>query len=132
MTMFLDINTLHKNFVKQKTYYFLMIKSLINSGRMFRVITMAFFFSRIGTASLFGTAIHTGWIELAENWKLASSKEVHSAGDSISLATYKDDSWYPVHRMPATVLEILQENGVYTDLYFGKNLLEKVPQDLYK
>ena len=33
--------------------------------------------------------------------------------------------------MPATVLEILQEDGVYPDLYVGKNMLEKVPQDLY-
>jgi len=31
----------------------------------------------------------------------------------ISVATYNDDSWYPIHRMPATVLEILQEDGVY-------------------
>ena len=34
--------------------------------------------------------------------------------------------------MPATVLEILQEDGVYPDLYVGKNMLERVPQDLYK
>ena len=33
--------------------------------------------------------------------------------------------------MPATVLEMLQEDGVYPDLYYGMNLLEKVPQDLY-
>jgi exo-1,4-beta-D-glucosaminidase len=29
--------------------------------------------------------------------------------------------------MPATVLEILQEDGVYPNLYVGKNLLENVP-----
>ena len=34
--------------------------------------------------------------------------------------------------MPATVLQILQENGTYPNLYVGKNLLEGVPQDLYK
>ena len=34
--------------------------------------------------------------------------------------------------MPATVLEILQEDGVYPNLYFGKNMAEAVPQDLYK
>ncbi len=33
--------------------------------------------------------------------------------------------------MPATVLEVLQEDGVYPDLYVGMNLLKKVPQDLY-
>src|SRR5450759_187938 len=34
--------------------------------------------------------------------------------------------------MPATVLQILQEDGVYPNLYVGKNMLENVPQDLYK
>ena len=34
--------------------------------------------------------------------------------------------------MPATVLEILQEDGVYPNLYIGKNMAETVPQDLYK
>jgi len=71
-------------------------------------------------------------IELAENWKLISSKDLQVEGATISVATYNDERWYPIHRMPATVLEILQEDGVYTDLYNGKNLLEKVPQDLYK
>jgi exo-1,4-beta-D-glucosaminidase len=50
----------------------------------------------------------------------------------ISLSAYNDEHWYPIHRMPATVLQILQEDGVYPDLYVGKNLREKVPQDLYK
>jgi exo-1,4-beta-D-glucosaminidase len=70
-------------------------------------------------------------IELVKNWKLISSKVVKSEGAEISVAAYKDDNWYPIYRMPATVLEILQEDGVYPNLYFGKNL-EKVPQDLYK
>jgi exo-1,4-beta-D-glucosaminidase len=71
-------------------------------------------------------------IELAENWELASATEVHSEGAAISVVGYKDDEWLPIQRMPATVLEILQDDGVYPDLYVGKNLLEKVPQDLYK
>jgi exo-1,4-beta-D-glucosaminidase len=70
--------------------------------------------------------------ELAENWKLASAKDVPAAGAAISVAGYQDVRWHPIHRMPATVLEILQEDGVYPDLYVGKNLQEKVPQDLYK
>ena len=71
-------------------------------------------------------------IELAENWKLISSKDVQAEGAVISVASYQDDHWYPIRRMPATVLQILQEDGIYPDLYFGKNLREKVPQDLYK
>ncbi|HEX7411514.1 MAG TPA: hypothetical protein VF298_05165 [Bacteroidales bacterium] len=71
-------------------------------------------------------------IELAENWKLMSSKNLQAEGASISIASFQDDKWYPIRRMPATVLQILQEDGLYPDLYFGKNMREKVPQDLYK
>ena len=34
--------------------------------------------------------------------------------------------------MPATVLQILQEDGVYPNLYFGKNMTDKVPKDLFR
>jgi exo-1,4-beta-D-glucosaminidase len=71
-------------------------------------------------------------IELAEELEAYIFEGCATEGASISVATYNDERWYPIHRMPATVLEILQEDGVYPDLYFGKNLLEKVPQDLYK
>jgi len=71
-------------------------------------------------------------IELAADWKLASAAEVRAGGAEVSVAGFQDAAWHPIHRMPATVLEILQEDGVYPDLYVGKNLLEKVPQDLYK
>ena len=71
-------------------------------------------------------------IELAENWKLTSAKDLQTGGAAISLPDYKDTGWYAIHRMPATVLETLEEDGVYTNLYFGENLLESVPQELYK
>jgi exo-1,4-beta-D-glucosaminidase len=71
-------------------------------------------------------------LELGQNWKLTSASEVHADGATLSHSDYNDQMWHPVQHMPATVLEILQEDGVYPDLYFGKNMLEKVPQDLYK
>jgi exo-1,4-beta-D-glucosaminidase len=71
-------------------------------------------------------------IELAENWNLISSMDLQAEGAAISISTFQVDKWYPIRRMPATVLQILEEDCVYTDLYFGKNLREKVPQDLYK
>jgi exo-1,4-beta-D-glucosaminidase len=77
-------------------------------------------------------AAKPGRIELGENWKLASATDAQSEGGAISVAGYQDARWHPIHRMPATVLQILQEDGIYPDLYVGKNLLEKVPQDLYK
>jgi len=99
---------------------------------MFRVILKVLLLPGIATVQLFASAENPGRIELAENWKLASATEAPSEGAAISIASYKDARWHPIQRMPATVLEILQEDGVYSNLYFGKNLLEKVPQDLYK
>ena len=97
---------------------------------MFRIISIVLLLLGIGIVPLLAAAENPGRIELAENWKLASATEAPDAGAAISAAGYRDFRWHPIHRMPATVLEILQEDGVYPNLYFGKNLLEKVPQDL--
>ena len=99
---------------------------------MFRVISIALLLLGAGVFPSFAAAENPARIELAENWKLASATEAQSDDAAISVAGYKDARWHPIHRMPATVLEILQEDGVYPNLYVGKNLLEKVPQDLYK
>ena len=77
-------------------------------------------------------AAKTARMELKEHWKLVSANEARDEGGTISSVGYQDARWHPIQRMPATVLEILQEDGVYPNLYVGKNLLEKVPQDLYK
>jgi exo-1,4-beta-D-glucosaminidase len=99
---------------------------------IFRVISVMLLFFDFATGTLFADAAKPYRIELAKNWKLISSKDLQTEGSAISDASYKDNKWYTIRRMPATVLQILQEDGVYPDLYVGKNLLEKVPQDLYK
>src|SRR5579863_3498206 len=71
-------------------------------------------------------------IELAQGWKLKSTNDEKQTGAAISQADFQDVDWHAIHRMPATVLEILQEDGVYPDLYVGKNMAESVPQELYK
>ena len=73
-----------------------------------------------------------GRTELSSGWKLMSASKLAEDGAVISEAGFDPAQWYPIKRMPATVLEILQEDGVYPDLYFGMNLLNEVPQDLYK
>src|ERR1700688_4899426 len=70
-------------------------------------------------------------LELAENWKLTSANKLQQGGAAVSLPDFKDADWNAIRRMPATVLEILEEDGVYPNLYVGKNLAENVPQDLY-
>ncbi len=98
---------------------------------MIRVMTALSVFLCLSLVPLCG-ATEPAKIELSDNWKLASSNDVQAHGASISAGDYQDQQWHPIHRMPATVLEILQEDGVYRDVYFGENMLEKVPQDLYK
>jgi exo-1,4-beta-D-glucosaminidase len=98
---------------------------------MIRVIFIALLLLGMGVFTLFAAAGNPGKIELAENWKLASATEAQSEGAAISVAGFKDARWHPIHRMPATVLEILQEDGVYSNLYVGTNMLT-VPQDLYQ
>jgi exo-1,4-beta-D-glucosaminidase len=70
-------------------------------------------------------------IELTQGWRLMPARETAAPGEVISTAEYDAAGWHPIHRMPATVLEILEEDGVYPNLYFGMNLLKEVPQDLY-
>ncbi|HOW88964.1 MAG TPA: hypothetical protein PL037_01685, partial [Elusimicrobiales bacterium] len=53
-------------------------------------------------------------------------------GSAISRLSYDASKWHPIARMPATVLQALQDAGVYRDLYFGKNMTEKVPGDLFR
>ena len=71
-------------------------------------------------------------VQLKAGWKLASANQAKDSGDIISQARYSTKGWYPVRQVPATVLQILQEDGIYPNLYYGKNLLSAVPQDLYK
>jgi exo-1,4-beta-D-glucosaminidase len=69
--------------------------------------------------------------ELSAAWELAEAKDVTADGAAVSQLGFQGGVWRPIRRMPATVLEVLQEDGVYPNLYFGTNMVEKVPQDLF-
>jgi len=68
--------------------------------------------------------------ELASGWRMTSAKSVTGNDAAISEPGYDASRWYPVKHMPATVLQILEENGVYKNLYYGMNLA--TPGDLWK
>ncbi|MFG1932799.1 glycoside hydrolase [Mycobacterium sp. NPDC048908] len=72
-----------------------------------------------------------GQIELAQGWSLVSARDVHAGGAALSRPDYKVTGWHAIPRMPATVLQTLQDDGTHPDLYYGTNLAA-VPQDLYK
>ena len=61
---------------------------------------------------------------------MTSAKNVTVDDALVSQASFDASHWYAAQHMPATVLQILQENGVYKDLYFGMNL--STPGDLWK
>jgi len=50
--------------------------------------------------------------------------------EAVSQPNFDDSDWYAAQHMPATILQILEENGVYPNLYYGMNLT--APGDLWK
>jgi len=68
--------------------------------------------------------------ELRDGWRMTSAKNVRAEDSQVSQPTFDASSWYPAEHMPATVLQILQENGVYKNLYYGMNLA--APGELWK
>jgi exo-1,4-beta-D-glucosaminidase len=70
------------------------------------------------------------WIELADGWRLTSADTVSVDGDQVSSPDFDVSQWHVVRHMPATVLQALEDDGVYKNLYFGMNLAS--PGDLWK
>ncbi|ORA73775.1 glycoside hydrolase [Mycolicibacterium insubricum] len=71
-------------------------------------------------------------VELADGWRLASARYVEDDGAAISRLDYASESWDPIRRMPSTVLGALTDAGVYPDPYYGSNMRDAIPQDLYR
>ena len=71
-------------------------------------------------------------IELTAGWALTEAGSAAGSAESISTNGYDTSDWTRVPRMPGTVLQILEDTGVYPNLYYGTNLRTEVPQDLYK
>ena len=61
-------------------------------------------------------------IALEQGWTIQSSAKVAEAGAAISSAGFKPVAWFPA-RVPSTILADLVADHVYSDPYFGTNLL---------
>ncbi len=79
---------------------------------------MLFLLNLVYPGSQLFSAESSGVVELADNWKLTSASKLAVSGAVISRSTYPADHWYRIRRMPATVLEILEEDGVFPNLYY--------------
>lgn len=81
-------------------------------------------------ASALGQTGHT--IELKTGWKLVAADQARAGGAAISEPGYSTAGWRTIEHMPSTVLEALQTDGTYPNLYYGTNLFKEVPQNLWK
>ncbi len=70
--------------------------------------------------------------ELETGWRLIAAPNVSVRDEEVSKLSYDASHWHTVRRMPATVLQALEDAGVYKNLYFGMNLTQNVPPDLWK
>lgn len=70
-------------------------------------------------------------VELSDGWTLTSDRTEPAGGEVLSTPAYRDDAWHRIRSMPATVLEALRADGTYPDPYYGRNLLDNIPQDLH-
>src|ERR1700682_3684678 len=71
-------------------------------------------------------------LELQSGWRMAQASETSSDGALVSVPGYDASKWSVIRQMPSTVLQTLEDNGVYKDLYYGMNLTATVPHDLWK
>jgi len=76
------------------------------------------------------SAVGSETVELQAGWRMAQAKATDT-GELISRADYDDSAWYRIAKMPSTVLQTLEDNGVYPNLYLGMNLAF-VPHDLFR
>jgi exo-1,4-beta-D-glucosaminidase len=85
-------------------------------------------------ASFARTEAEPASLELSQGWKLASERDLPGPidGAALSAAGYDDTGWHAVRHMPSTVLQTLQDDNVYPDVYLGTNLRDRVPADLYR
>jgi exo-1,4-beta-D-glucosaminidase len=87
------------------------------------------------TGSAFITSAQTALVKprtiaLSNAWNVQSSAKVTGKGELIASARFSPKGWYPAS-VPSTVLAALVENGVYKDIFFGKNL-DKIPSEQFK
>ena len=64
-------------------------------------------------------------LPLKQNWLVQTSHGLNVEGNVLSTSDCVTDNWYKTE-VPNTVLAVLEDNGVYPNLYYGTNL-KKVP-----
>ena len=95
----------------------------------YALLAACLFFSWLAVAA-FAATESPNLTELQSGWRMTSAKNVTADDALVSQSSFDASHWYAAAHMPATVLQILQENGVYKNLYYGMNLA--TPGDLWR
>ena len=69
-------------------------------------------------------------IDLADNWRIQSSKDVSQTGNIVSTDATIATHWIPA-KVPSTVMGNLVSNKIYEDPYFGENL-KAIPTAIFR
>ena len=93
---------------------------------------LPFLFAMSLFAGLASAADLGNMTELQSGWRMMSAKNVSEDCATVSQPPFNASKWYVIQELPSTVLQTLEDNGVYKDLYYGMNLATAVPQDLWK
>ncbi|HNR41811.1 MAG TPA: glycoside hydrolase family 2 TIM barrel-domain containing protein [Bacteroidales bacterium] len=67
-------------------------------------------------------------ILLGKEWQIKSSLKTEKGGEELSAAGVEEPGWYRAE-VPSTVFGSLVKNGIYGDVFFGKNLEKADPND---
>src|SRR5438034_10852306 len=98
--------------------------------RRWHISTLIWLISISWSPRTFASSESPNLTELQSGWRMISARNVSTDDSLVSLPGFYSSQWYTVQRMPATHVEIVQENGGYTNLYFCMNLA--TPKDLCK
>lgn len=69
------------------------------------------------------TSITNEKLNLTDNWKIQQSSKVSKTGKELTSSDFSSQDWYPA-KIPATVMGILYDNGLYPNIMNGLNMKE--------
>jgi hypothetical protein len=79
-------------------------------------------------AGIFGPSARTP-VGLANHLR---PERFRPSDEELFLPSFDASRWHPIPWMPVTVVQPSEDAGGYKDLYFGMNLTQNVPADLWK
>jgi exo-1,4-beta-D-glucosaminidase len=103
------------------------IEASVRQGIAFVLVSLLFLLTFVAVAA---SAESPNLVELQNGWRISAADQLSEDESLVSQPQFDVSRWYAVEHMPATVLQILQENGLYKNLYYGMNLA--TPGELWK